>query len=897
MTKTNRLLSFVLVLCLCFSVFTPCVIADEPTEYATREYIISEFVQSVGRANLEKSSAVLDFFADSEKISAEYKEDVSRAIVGGILKGYDDRTIRPGEPVKRVEAMVMLARCIPALETTNDAIEFTDVPEWAKKDIEYLSKAGIVKGYGDGTMGADDFITEEQVALLVQRNDDLLRTVMPSDSFYGYVNEKIFRNITLEDAAIIDPIHGAIIAGADEWSYFTEVSEQIVEEEKEILEKIVNGEVEIEKGTPEQRVLDMLECINSNVVFDEDDKKNINDMRKAILDAENVEEFLNVVSDIYKLAGINVAFDINIDIDKKTGVPYPAFSIATTGSAGYLDFRTKTSTDDYKEVYAELVADYLESIGADFEEQDIMNALELQVASTQDEDYYATIVAYLAYANIFELITQEEMYEEIVDMMERNPLFFDAETETNIGTKQAYVSKVTDDADAAYTGFDLCSELSDYGFTNLEKIIVPVDEISEVEKYIICEENLDALKINALIKLSENLSAYLSAEEELANEILKLFPVYVALTTSAEELKEELDGFKAEREDDEDAENGEEIFAETTGIEYDEGLLSAVNLTQLNSLLPDDIGFIYTKYYYDDAISDTIVRMVMDIGDAYLKRFQENTWMSEETKVNAIKKLENMLAVIAYPDNYTFPEITPMSEGGTLFSNTLSIKRHDLADKIRANEEKIFVRTTMFCPPDMVNAFYLPEFNIINIPAGILNPPFYDPEASYAANLGSIGMVIAHEIGHAFDKNGAMYDENGYLNNWWTEEDYNTFLELQNHFVDYYNQFEVVDGVIQDATITITENMADFAGMQIIMDVIGDDKQAQKECFEAYAHMWAHLATVSYLTHPSLLTNVHAADVVRVNAIVASFEQFYEIYGIEEGDAMYVAPEDRLKLW
>ena len=158
-------------------------------------------------------------------------------------------------------------------------------------------------------------------------------------------------------------------------------------------------------------------------------------------------------------------------------------------------------------------------------------------------------------------------------------------------------------------------------------------------------------------------------------------------------------------------------------------------------------------------------------------------------------------------------------------------------------------------------------------------------------------MIIAHEMGHSFDKEGAKYDENGCLKNWWTEEDYAEFEKLQEKFIEYYNRFEVVDGVVQDANVTITENMADFAAMQIIMDIVGDDKEAQKEVFESYAKMWAQLGTVPYLTDSTLLSDVHAANVVRVNAVVASFDQFYEIYGVKEGDAMYVAPEDRLRLW
>ena len=891
MLQKNKVISLILTVCLCCSLFTPCVSAAQTTEYATREYVISEFVKSVGRNNLDESSAVLEIFSDSEKISDEYKEDLSRAIVGGILKGYDDRTIRPDEPVSRVEAMVMLARCVPDLETTGDAIEFTDVPDWAKRDIKYLSKAGLVKGYGDGRMGADDFITVEQVGLLVERSDESLRTVDPGDSFYGYVNEKQFRNISLEGVTTIDPIHGAVITNSGSWSHFYDVYNEIAYEETEILTKIANGEVEYEKGSPEQRVHDMLECIDADVAVNESDKKNVTDMRNAIINAKNVEEFMDVVADIYKLAGINVAFDIDVDIDKETGLTYPTFSVAGVGSGGILAYREKTDTKEYRDVYEDMIALYLKTIGVEFTEKEIEDAVKLQQESSQDLDHFSAICAWIGFAQAFGVFDEETIEAELDDMAKKNPEHFDAKTGDYIGPHSMIVSKDREEADATYTGFDVCDELTDYGFTNLEKIIVPTGKIAKAEKNLICEKNLPALKINALLKLDENLSVKITEEEKDISNSLGFFPFMLCITTNAEELRQSL--FPDEEESNED----EAAFEETAGVGFDEGILSAVNLNQLNQLLPNDIGLVHTKYYYDDEISYDVVEMIQDIGDAYLKRFQNNTWMADETKANAIKKLENMLAVIGYPDNYTFPEITPISEGGSLFSNTLSIKRHEVSELIRYNEDKEFIRTRMYMTPDEVNACYISDFNAMNIPAGILNAPFYDKNASYAANLGSIGTIIAHEIGHAFDKEGAKYDENGCLKNWWTDEDYAEFTKIQDKFVDYYNQFEVVDGVIQDANITITENMADFAAMQIIMDVIGDDKEAQRECLESYANIWAELGTVSYLTDSTFLSDVHASNVVRVNAVVASFEQFYDIYGIEEWDYMYVAPENRLILW
>ena len=206
----------------------------------------------------------------------------------------------------------------------------------------------------------------------------------------------------------------------------------------------------------------------------------------------------------------------------------------------------------------------------------------------------------------------------------------------------------------------------------------------------------------------------LNEEEEIAWSKISTLPLMVCLTKSAEQLKEGLEETQDGKDDD-----AKETFNETTGVDFDEGLLSAANLSKLGQLLPEDIGFIYVNHYYDDEISEVVVEMIHDIGNAYKKRFENNEWMSEETKKNAIKKLQNMLAVVGYPDNYTYPEIQSIEEGGSLFSNTLSIKRHNLSVLIRANEDKEFIRTKMFSPPDEVNAFYVFDYNTINIPAGV----------------------------------------------------------------------------------------------------------------------------------------------------------------------------------
>jgi putative endopeptidase len=336
---------------------------------------------------------------------------------------------------------------------------------------------------------------------------------------------------------------------------------------------------------------------------------------------------------------------------------------------------------------------------------------------------------------------------------------------------------------------------------------------------------------------------------------------------------------------------------EQSDFDDNSDILNMTNLATLNKLLPIDTGLLYCKYYYDDEDSDEVIKMFIDITGEYIKEFEECEWMMPATKEAAIKKIENMIGVVGYPDNYDYPTIVPMSEGGTYFINYINIMKDNKATIIHECSEKEFVRTEMFMTPSTVNACYIPTLNSMNIPAGIITWPMYDKNASYAANLGSIGAVIAHEIGHAFDANGAQYDENGCMNNWWSEEDQKLFKEKQEEFIEYYKNFEVVDGVVQDSSNTITENMADMAGIECVMSILSDDKEGQKEALLSFARMWAELGTETSLTNEDSLDDVHSSNQVRVNACVASQDCFYELFDIAEDDPMYVAPEDRLKLW
>ncbi|MEG0835492.1 MAG: M13-type metalloendopeptidase [Christensenellaceae bacterium] len=855
--------------------------AEKPidTGYATREYVVSEFVQSVGRNNITNSDYILSTFTDSNDIKEEYKEDVSKAVSKGLVRGYEDKTLRPKENVLRVEALTMLSRCMDETEEVAEAIEFTDVPDWAKDDMSRLSKAGIILGYGDGRLGAEDYITQEQVQILTDRTDEIFNTVEPGESFYGYVNNKSFRNAKLSSTNTVDAKHGAIISTADAWSAMGDIAQKVSEQETVALEKLMNGELEFEKGSAEQRVHDMLLCIDESKKPTEADKTIVNNIRNKIINANTVEELFIISEEIYKETGVNVLFDISPEVDPETNIPAPSISLANVGSGAMINYNSSVK-ENISSYYQGVIKDYAISCGFEASDDDAKKAVEAQEIAGKDVNYMNNYIMGQTLKQMFDRKYDKEAQKKDLDALLKEHPEVDPETHEDKESPQKVYT--VEEADKAVQSLNPSKILNNVGFKNYDKIIFPFDESIKDMPKVFVNSNLDALKINSLVKLGVTLGCALNDKEQEILVQLEMMPLAIALNIkddAVEEKKEEIIDLGNKQE------------------ETKEPILSPVNLANISKIMPYDIGMIYCNQYYDDAISDDVGNMIDKIWNAYLERFGNSDWMSAETKENATKKIHNMIAVIGYPDNYNFATITSPSEGGTYLSNIISINKNDLETNIRFCSEKQFIRENMFMSPDTVNACYVPQFNTMNILAGILNAPCYDKNATEAQNLGAIGAIIGHEIGHAFDSNGSKYDEVGRLRNWWTDEDAAKFDEKKKYFVEYYKQFEIIDGVVQNSEVTITENMADFAGLQAIMDAVGDDKEAQKEALEAWAKIWARLGTEKYVTHASLLNDVHAANNVRVDAVIASLDCFYEIYDVKEGDPMYVAPEKRLKLW
>jgi putative endopeptidase len=273
--------------------------------------------------------------------------------------------------------------------------------------------------------------------------------------------------------------------------------------------------------------------------------------------------------------------------------------------------------------------------------------------------------------------------------------------------------------------------------------------------------------------------------------------------------------------------------------------------------------------------------------------------MSPETKAKAILKLDTMAIKIGYPDQWpTIGDrlmVQSPQDGGTYLANVVALKTatrqyHDDEYKQGVNREQWYMT------PQEVNAYYNPANNEIVFPAAILQAPFFDESQSNGQNLGGIGAVIAHEISHAFDKNGSLYDEKGNYQVWWTDAEYQKYDQLSQKIIDYYGNYTISTGEAVNGTLTLSENIADLGALQTVTAVAEKQGEDLADVYRNWATIWAKLATPD-LEKNYLLTDVHAPSPVRVNAVLSSIAAFYDSYGIKAGDPMYVAPDDRVAIW
>lgn len=312
------------------------------------------------------------------------------------------------------------------------------------------------------------------------------------------------------------------------------------------------------------------------------------------------------------------------------------------------------------------------------------------------------------------------------------------------------------------------------------------------------------------------------------------------------------------------------------------------------------VARLYTEKYLKQEDKDRISAMVDDILAHYHEILEGADFLSEETRANAVEKLEAIHKFILYPDDwskYSCEELSFKSkeEGGTYWDALEAIGRFNLAESVKEYPEPVD-KTKWGQAPHTVNCFYSPQVNGIYIMGAFAQGSFYNSEMSDEELYGSLGTVIGHEISHAFDSKGAQFDKNGDMRSWWTEEDYAKFLERNQKMVDYYNAMHPWEGQDFHGSIMTGEACADMAGIKVMLKIAADHPNFDYDkFFRTFANNW--LEKDSLQCAYVLINDTHPMSCLRINATLQQFDEFLDCYGITEGDGMYLAPEDRVAIW
>ncbi|MDK8242957.1 MULTISPECIES: M13 family metallopeptidase [unclassified Corynebacterium] len=327
----------------------------------------------------------------------------------------------------------------------------------------------------------------------------------------------------------------------------------------------------------------------------------------------------------------------------------------------------------------------------------------------------------------------------------------------------------------------------------------------------------------------------------------------------------------------------------------------------VESLVGEEIGKEYVARHFPAKSKEQMLSLVDYLVRAYEQRISNLPWMTPATRERALEKLRLFQAKIGYPETWrSYEGLTFDPSGEQLVANVRrgAAFEHDYQlGKIGKPSDRSEWVTT----PQTVNAFYNPVVNDITFPAAILQPPFFDPEADPARNFGAIGAVIGHEIGHGFDDQGSRYDGHGNLNSWWTDEDRAHFEERTAKLVEQFQGLvpSVLEG--QDVAgvngeFTLGENIGDLGGLGIAVvayQLYCADNNVEpnlKELFLAWARVWRSKARPEMATQ-LLAIDPHSPNEFRCNVIASNVDEFYEAFDVEPGSPMWIAPEERVKIW
>lgn len=729
-----------------------------------------------------------------------------------IIKGYDDGQLHEENGVTRAEALVMLERAfgkLPELKGHNKRTAFpsetfTDVPEWAKSELEDVFNAGIVRGKSDGIFAPDDPVTKEQLATFCRRVFAIFGT-NEKDDFYAAINKD-------------DLEKSEIKQGRSSSGVMNELNDKATENVIKIVKELADKQNE--KGTPEQKVADLYKNITDKEAIDKVGLAPIKKYLDEIDTIKTIDDMKAFETKVRAELFMNLFAGTSLSVDAKDSTKY-SLQFSTLSPLMGKDFYADAAPAQYNS-YIKFLKSVLMLSGEDEnaaagDAEKIYNLEKTLSASTLNpQDYYNVDKVYNAYK--------------------------------------------FDDLAKQLGNIDLNKVLTEDGLKKEDIIIVSDVGLTEEFVKLYTDDNIESLKAAAKFNIISGFGSALSSE----------------YTTIADTFNQEYIGISGSYSDDEKA------------------------IASLESIMPEYMGKLYSDKFFSEEAKKDVTNMIKDMISVYDKRIDNLSWMSSATKEKAKEKLASIKIKVGYPDKWdTYMDnvdIKSKSEGGSYFDNVLAIAKEACAYGV-SQQGKPVDKDVWAMPAFMVNACYDPSANDITFPAAILQAPMYDVNASYEQNLGGIGFVIAHEITHAFDNSGAKFDKDGNAADWWTKEDYDQFQKLCSDMIDFYDNWEAAPGIAESGEQTLSENIADQGSIACITEIAsGLENPDYKAMYSQLAKCWMITSSREYMQYLTQI-DVHSLGKLRVNRTVVNCDAFYSAFDVNENDAMYVSPENRVKIW
>lgn len=339
-------------------------------------------------------------------------------------------------------------------------------------------------------------------------------------------------------------------------------------------------------------------------------------------------------------------------------------------------------------------------------------------------------------------------------------------------------------------------------------------------------------------------------------------------------------------------------------------ILEERGLSVVNDNMGEALGMLYVDKKFPPEAKAKAERLVDNLLAAFEIRIDQLEWMSDVTKQKAQEKLAKISVKIGYPDewtDYSMVTFKPLDNGGSYFDYMFELAKKGFI-KTMTDLHKPVDKSRWLMVPQDINAYYYPPNNEIVFPAAILQPPYFNYKADMAVNYGGIGAIIGHEISHAFDDSGARFDADGNLKNWWTEEDATKFKARTKALVDEYNSLQALPRVFVNGKFTLGENIGDLGGINAAFQALQidlakngnpgliDGYTQDERFFLAWAGNWRQKMR-NELMKRLIKTDPHSPGEFRANIPVRHMDEFHNVFQTKPGDAMYVAPEDRIAIW